>query len=100
MSKTYTITLLPGDGIGPEVIAESVKVLDAVAEKSGFALEYTTCNAGGAAIDAHNDPSVVVEPWNNGASKPSGNGVVIWVVPTVLDPNGDPMKEKDMNRLD
>lgn len=47
-------------------------------------------------VDAHNDPSVVVEPWNNGASKPSGNGVVIWVVPTVLDPNGDPMKEKDI----
>ena len=56
MSKTYKITLLPGDGIGPEVIKESVKVLDAVAEKSGFAVEYTTCNAGGAAIDAHNDP--------------------------------------------
>jgi 3-isopropylmalate dehydrogenase len=56
MSKTYKITLLPGDGIGPEVIAESVKVLDAVAEKSGFSLEYTEKNAGGAAIDAHNDP--------------------------------------------
>jgi isocitrate/isopropylmalate dehydrogenase len=39
MSKTYKITLLPGDGIGPEVIAESVKVLDAVAQKNGFALE-------------------------------------------------------------
>ncbi len=56
MSKTYNITLLPGDGIGPEVIAESVKVLDAVAEKGGFCLEYTEKNAGGAAIDAHNDP--------------------------------------------
>ncbi|MDF7807336.1 3-isopropylmalate dehydrogenase [Pontiellaceae bacterium B12219] len=56
MSKTYNITLLPGDGIGPEVITESVKVLDAVAEKAGFELKYTTCNAGGAAIDAHNDP--------------------------------------------
>jgi len=56
MPKTYKITLLPGDGIGPEVIAESVKVLDAVAEKAGFALEYTEENAGGAAIDAHNDP--------------------------------------------
>lgn len=56
MSKTYKITLLPGDGIGPEVIKESVKVLDAAAEKFGFALEYTEQNAGGAAIDAHNDP--------------------------------------------
>jgi 3-isopropylmalate dehydrogenase len=56
MSKTYKIALLPGDGIGPEVIAESVKVLDAVAKKSGFELEYTEQNAGGAAIDTHNDP--------------------------------------------
>ena len=56
MSKSYNITLLPGDGIGPEVIAESVKVLDAVAEKAGFTLNYTEQNAGGAAIDAHNDP--------------------------------------------
>jgi 3-isopropylmalate dehydrogenase len=56
MSNSYKITLLPGDGIGPEVIAEAVKVLDATAEKRGFSVEYTTCNAGGAAIDAHNDP--------------------------------------------
>ncbi len=56
MPKTYKITLLPGDGIGPEVIAESVKVLDAIAEKSDFNFEYTEAPAGGAAIDAHNDP--------------------------------------------
>ena len=56
MSKSYKITLLPGDGIGPEVIAEAVKVLDAVAAKSDFTLEYTEQNAGGAAIDAHNNP--------------------------------------------
>ena len=56
MSQTYKIALLPGDGIGPEVIAESVKVLNAVAAKSGFSLEYTEQHAGRAAIDAHNDP--------------------------------------------
>jgi 3-isopropylmalate dehydrogenase len=56
MSKTYNITLLPGDGIGPEVIAESVKVLDALSAKAGFKLIYTEQHAGGAAIDAHNDP--------------------------------------------
>ncbi len=56
MSKTYKITLLPGDGIGPEVIKESIKVLDAIAAQSNFVLEYTEQNAGGAAIDAHNDP--------------------------------------------
>jgi len=46
-------------------------------------------------VNANNTPSVVAEPWNNGASKPSGNGVVVWVVPAVLDPSGDPMNEKD-----
>lgn len=56
MSKTYKITLLPGDGIGPEVIEESVKVLDVIAGQSDFSFEYTTADAGGAAIDAHNDP--------------------------------------------
>ena len=56
MSKSYKIALLPGDGIGPEVIVESVKILDAIAERSDFSFEYTEAAAGGAAIDAHNDP--------------------------------------------
>ncbi len=56
MTKIYKITLLPGDGIGPEVIAESVKLLDAIAEKSEFSFEYTEALAGGAAIDAAGDP--------------------------------------------
>jgi 3-isopropylmalate dehydrogenase len=56
MSKTYKITLLPGDGIGPEVIAESVKLLDAIAAQSDFSFEYTEALAGGAAIDAAGDP--------------------------------------------
>lgn len=56
MTKTYKIALLPGDGIGPEVIAESVKILDAIAEKSDFDFEYKSADAGGVAIDAHNDP--------------------------------------------
>lgn len=56
MSKTYKITLLPGDGIGPEVIEESVKLLDTIAEQSDFSFEYSEALAGGAAIDAKNDP--------------------------------------------
>jgi 3-isopropylmalate dehydrogenase len=56
MSRSFKITLLPGDGIGPEVIAESVKVLDEVAAGSGFSLDYTERHVGGAAIDVHNDP--------------------------------------------
>lgn len=56
MSKTYKIALLPGDGIGPEVLAESIKILNAIAEKSDFRFEYTAAPAGGAAIDTYNDP--------------------------------------------
>ena len=35
--KNYKVTLLRGDGIGPEIVAEAVKVLDAAGKKYGFA---------------------------------------------------------------
>jgi len=46
------IMLLPGDGIGPEVLAEAVKVLDAVATQYGHEFAYEEGLVGGAAIDA------------------------------------------------
>jgi 3-isopropylmalate dehydrogenase len=46
------IAVIPGDGIGPEVTTEAVKVLDAVAERFGHKFTYTTLLAGGCAIDA------------------------------------------------
>jgi len=45
------IALLPGDGIGPEVIAEGVKVLNAVGEKFGHTFEFSEAIIGGRAID-------------------------------------------------
>lgn len=48
----YSICLLPGDGIGPEIIAEGTKVLDAVGGKYGMRFAYTEALLGGAAIDA------------------------------------------------
>ena len=51
MTTTYKICLLAGDGIGPEIIAEGVKVLDAVGAKYDTAFEYTDALIGGAAID-------------------------------------------------
>jgi 3-isopropylmalate dehydrogenase len=45
------ITLLPGDGIGPEVVAEAVRVLDTVAQKSGHTFEYAERLMGGCSID-------------------------------------------------
>jgi 3-isopropylmalate dehydrogenase len=50
------ITTLPGDGIGPEVLAEAVRVLDAVAKRFGHTLTITEKPIGGAALAATNDP--------------------------------------------
>jgi 3-isopropylmalate dehydrogenase len=47
------ILLLPGDGIGPEVVAESVRVLDVIAEKGGHSFSYTECLIGGCSIDKY-----------------------------------------------
>ena len=47
----YRIAVVKGDGIGPEVIDEATKVLDAVGERVGHTFEYTYVLAGGAAID-------------------------------------------------
>ncbi|GAB5521559.1 MAG: 3-isopropylmalate dehydrogenase [Rhodothermales bacterium] len=56
MTKTYTIIWLPGDGIGRDVTVEALKVLNAVAEPAGFALNVHEHLVGGAALDATNDP--------------------------------------------
>ena len=45
--KSYNIALMPGDGTGPEVLVEGVKVLDAVAAKFGFKLNYENYDFGG-----------------------------------------------------
>ncbi|MBI5702931.1 MAG: 3-isopropylmalate dehydrogenase [Chloroflexota bacterium] len=47
----YKITLLPGDGIGPEVIAEAVRALEAVAGKFGHTFAFTERLMGGCSID-------------------------------------------------
>ncbi|MBI2302935.1 MAG: 3-isopropylmalate dehydrogenase [Armatimonadetes bacterium] len=47
MAKTYRIAVLPGDGTGPEVTAEAVKVLQAAAGKFGFQLHLTEFDFGG-----------------------------------------------------
>ena len=48
----YNIAVIPGDGIGPEVINEAIKVLDAVGSKYGHEFNYTHVHVGGAAIEA------------------------------------------------
>lgn len=51
-----TVCLLPGDGIGPEIVAEAVKVLRVVEKKFGHAFIMTEALIGGAAIDAAGVP--------------------------------------------
>ena len=52
----YKITLLKGDGIGPEIVNQAVKVLDRAGEKFGFTVEYDEALLGGCAIDATGVP--------------------------------------------
>ena len=56
MLKQYNIVVLRGDGIGPEIVAEAVKVLDAAGEKFGFRFAYDAQLMGGCAIDATGEP--------------------------------------------
>lgn len=50
------IALIPGDGIGPDIVREAVKVLQAVCDKAGHSLKTKSLLAGGAAIDATGKP--------------------------------------------
>ncbi|HHX8391060.1 TPA: 3-isopropylmalate dehydrogenase [Vibrio alginolyticus] len=54
--KSHKIAVLPGDGIGPEVMAQAHKVLDAIEKKHGIAFERDEHDVGGIAIDNHGCP--------------------------------------------
>ena len=55
-TPTYQIAVLPGDGIGPEVTDEAVRVLEAAASAHGFSLDVETYPIGGIAIDQYGEP--------------------------------------------
>ena len=52
----YNISLIPGDGIGPEIVAEAKKVLDKICEIYGLTFSYSEVLLGGASIDVHGVP--------------------------------------------
>ena len=52
----YNIAVIPGDGIGPEIIADTIEVLEKVGEKFGHEFVFTEYYAGGAAIDKFGEP--------------------------------------------
>jgi 3-isopropylmalate dehydrogenase len=55
-NSTHKIAILPGDGIGPEVVAEAIKVLKAVEKISPARFDLHTALVGGVAFDAHKTP--------------------------------------------
>jgi len=56
MGRNYKIGVIKGDGIGPEIIDEAVKVLDALSANMGFNISYHEMLMGGSAIDATGVP--------------------------------------------
>ncbi|WP_392566727.1 3-isopropylmalate dehydrogenase [Utexia brackfieldae] len=56
MSQTYHIAVLPGDGIGPEVMKQAYKVLDVIRHKYQLSITTSEYDVGGAAIDIHGMP--------------------------------------------
>ncbi|MCH5316494.1 MAG: 3-isopropylmalate dehydrogenase [Eubacterium sp.] len=54
--KNYKVTVLKGDGIGPEIVDECIKVLDKAGEKFGFSVDYNYQLLGGCAIDETGAP--------------------------------------------
>lgn len=56
MSKTYHIAVLPGDGIGPEVMAQAYKILEAVRQRFNVRISTSEYDVGGAAIDRQGSP--------------------------------------------
>lgn len=63
----YNIAVVPGDGIGPEVVGEAIKVLNAIGQKYNHQFNYTTVLVGGAAIDKYGEclPEATVETCKN-----------------------------------
>lgn len=91
------ITVLAGDGIGPEVTAAGTEVLDAVAEQFGHRFTYAEHLIGGAAIDADNNPF----PAASRASCHESDAVLLGAVggPKWSDPNATVRPEQGLLEL-
>ena len=56
MATKANIVLMPGDGVGPEIVSQAIKAMEAVATKYDVLFETTNVEIGGAAIDAYGVP--------------------------------------------
>jgi 3-isopropylmalate dehydrogenase len=93
----FNITLLPGDGIGPEVVSEAVRVLDVIAHKSGHSVNYKERLMGGCSIDRYGE-SLTDETL---ADCQSADAILLGAVggPKWDDPNAKDRPERGLLRL-
>jgi 3-isopropylmalate dehydrogenase len=93
----FNITLLPGDGIGPEVISEAVRVLDLIAHQSGHSFNYKERLMGGCSIDRYGE-SLTDETL---ADCQSADAILFGAVggPKWDDPNAKDRPERGLLRL-
>lgn len=91
------IVLLPGDGIGPEIVTQAKRVLDRVAEKQGHSFEYSSHDIGGIAIDNHGDPL----PESTEAACRASDAVLLGAVggPKWDDPDAKTRPEQGLLRI-
>jgi 3-isopropylmalate dehydrogenase len=93
----FNITLLPGDGIGPEVVSEAVRVLDVIAHKCGHIFNYEERLMGGCSIDRYGE-SLTDETL---ADCQSADAILFGAVggPKWDDPNAKDRPERGLLRL-
>jgi len=94
---TYRLVAIPGDGVGPEVVAAARLVLDAAGQRFGFSTEWTEVAAGGAAIDAF---GVAIRPEDVEACR-AADAVLLGAVggPSWDDPNAKVRPEQALFAL-
>ena len=92
-----TITLLPGDGIGPEVVAAATEVLSLIAQRFGHSFDFREALIGGAAIDATGNPL----PDDTLAACRSADAILLGAVggPQWSDPNAPVRPEQGLLKL-
>ena len=80
----YNIAVIPGDGIGPEIVGEAQRVLDAVGKKFGHEFNYTKVLMGGCSIDVHGVPLTeeALQTVRTATPYCSAQSAVMWVCPT------------------
>jgi len=93
----YNIVALPGDGIGPEITEQALRVLEAAAEMSGFEISIDHAHIGGAAIDAAGTPL----PEETIQKCKAADAVILGAVggPKWDNPSGDIRPEQGLLRI-